>query len=180
MIIIKLSEILGRKKLKISDVIRETGVTRPTLTSLYYGKGNGISFDTLNKLCRYLSITPGNLVHFLNLDISNVSIQFDDTVDVDTTDEDTEYISNARFTGIISFSFPKNLSFSFSGTLSSSYPHDFSLSLEFNITQKVFKTYFDDDSEEFIEDYLSNEILDKFDDFDEEAQITTEFFSFAE
>lgn len=61
MIVCKLSEILGKKKLKIADVVRDTGITRPTLTSLYYEKGKGINFDTLDKLCKCLSVTPGEL-----------------------------------------------------------------------------------------------------------------------
>ena len=62
MIVSKLSQILRRKKLKLIDVIRATGITRPTLTSLYYGKGTGINFDTMDKLCRFLNVTPGELL----------------------------------------------------------------------------------------------------------------------
>ena len=57
----KFSEILGKRKLKISDVIRNTGITRPTLTSLYYDSGDGINYETLDKICEYLQIQPGEL-----------------------------------------------------------------------------------------------------------------------
>jgi len=55
------SEILGQKRLKISTVSRETGITRPTLTSLYYGESKVVTFKILSKLCAYLHVTPGDL-----------------------------------------------------------------------------------------------------------------------
>lgn len=76
MIIVKLSEIFGRKKLKIADVIRNTGITRPTLTSLYYGKGNAISFDTLNKLCRYLKVSTDEILKFYDFDIESINVKY--------------------------------------------------------------------------------------------------------
>ncbi len=48
------SEIMGRKKMKISQVSRDTGISRVTLTKLYYEKSKSISFDSVKKLCRYL------------------------------------------------------------------------------------------------------------------------------
>ena len=64
MIVCKLSEILGRKRLKLINVIRDTGVTRPTLTNLYYGKSKGVNFDTVNALCEYLNVSVGELFEF--------------------------------------------------------------------------------------------------------------------
>lgn len=56
--------LLASRLLRMSDVIRDTGISRPTLTNLYYGKGKGINYDTLNKLCAYLDVTPGELLTF--------------------------------------------------------------------------------------------------------------------
>lgn len=61
MIICRLAEILGREQLKIADVVQNTGISRPTLTNLCYNTGKGINFDTLDTLCYYLSVTPGEL-----------------------------------------------------------------------------------------------------------------------
>jgi putative transcriptional regulator len=61
MITNRFSEILGKKKIKIADVIKHTGLTRPTLTALYYDSGNGINFETMDKLCKYLQVQPGEL-----------------------------------------------------------------------------------------------------------------------
>lgn len=61
MIFCKLAEIMMQRQIKIADLIRDTGITRPTLASLYNNKGKGINFETLDKLCSYLSVTPGDL-----------------------------------------------------------------------------------------------------------------------
>ena len=61
MITNRFSEILGKKRIKISDVMQHTGITRPTLSALYYDSGKGINFETLDKLCEYLQIQPGEL-----------------------------------------------------------------------------------------------------------------------
>lgn len=50
----RFSEILGAKRINISDVSRETGISRTTLTNLYYGKGTAISFAVLSRLCDFL------------------------------------------------------------------------------------------------------------------------------
>lgn len=62
MIVNKFSEILGKRKMKISDVHEATGISRPTLTALYYAKRKGIEFDTLDKICRYLRIQPCDIL----------------------------------------------------------------------------------------------------------------------
>lgn len=51
MIINKLSEVMGRKRLKISDVIAMTGLARNTVADLYHGKAKRVDLETLDKLC---------------------------------------------------------------------------------------------------------------------------------
>lgn len=51
----RFSEILGAKRINISDVSRKTGISRTTLTNLYYGKGTAISFTVLSRLCDFLN-----------------------------------------------------------------------------------------------------------------------------
>jgi len=52
---------MGEEKVKISDVSRETGLHRNTVTALYYENAKRIDFDTMDKLCRYFDCTPGEL-----------------------------------------------------------------------------------------------------------------------
>lgn len=50
----KLSEVMGRKRLKISDVIELTGLARNTVAELYHGRAKRIDLETLDKLCKAL------------------------------------------------------------------------------------------------------------------------------
>lgn len=56
-----LSEILGRKRIKMSELQKMTGLSQLTVIKLYHDKTNGINFDTLNKICNALEISVGEL-----------------------------------------------------------------------------------------------------------------------
>lgn len=56
-----LSTIMGKKRTNISAVAKATGISRTTLTSLYYDRSNGITFSVLDKLCSYFDCTPGDI-----------------------------------------------------------------------------------------------------------------------
>ncbi|NLY80906.1 MAG: helix-turn-helix transcriptional regulator [Lysinibacillus sp.] len=53
--------ILAKKKLKMSDIVRETGISRNTIRALYHETAKGIQFETLEKLCNYLQCEIGDL-----------------------------------------------------------------------------------------------------------------------
>lgn len=53
---------MGAKKLKIADVVNETGINRSTVTRLYHETTTRIDFDTLETLCRYFNCEPGDLL----------------------------------------------------------------------------------------------------------------------
>ncbi|MEJ6120736.1 helix-turn-helix transcriptional regulator [Vibrio sp. 2-Bac 85] len=57
-----LSTLLGAKKLKIADVVRDTGINRSTVTRLFHETNNRIDFETLELLCKYLDCTVGELL----------------------------------------------------------------------------------------------------------------------
>lgn len=57
-----LSALLGAKKLKISDVVRDTGINRSTVTRLYHETTTRIDYETLEKLCVYLECEVGDLL----------------------------------------------------------------------------------------------------------------------
>lgn len=61
MIINRLSEVMGRERLKISDVINRTGLARNTVADLYHGRTKRVDLDTLDKLCTALSCTTDEL-----------------------------------------------------------------------------------------------------------------------
>ena len=49
-----LSRLLGERKLKISDVVRDTGLNRGTLTRLYHETSERVELAVLDRLCVYL------------------------------------------------------------------------------------------------------------------------------
>lgn len=61
----RFSILLGEKKKRISEVSRETGISRTTLTRLYYGR-SAFSLDTLAKLCAYFDCTMTDLIEVSN------------------------------------------------------------------------------------------------------------------
>ncbi|MFZ2856546.1 helix-turn-helix domain-containing protein [Acidovorax sp.] len=59
-----LSRLLGERKLKISDVARDTGINRGTLTRLYYETAERIELDAINRLCQYLNVAVADLLEY--------------------------------------------------------------------------------------------------------------------
>lgn len=54
MIKCNLARVMSEKTLKISEVSRETGINRGTITRLYQNTAIRVEFDVLEKICRYL------------------------------------------------------------------------------------------------------------------------------
>jgi len=59
-----LSLLMGRDKLKIADVARETGLNRSTITALYHETASRIELDSVEKLCRLFNCGVGDLFEF--------------------------------------------------------------------------------------------------------------------
>lgn len=62
MITCRLSAILGERRIKVSDLARDTGIARATLDRYYHDRVNSFDRDVLAKLCDYLKVTPGDLL----------------------------------------------------------------------------------------------------------------------
>ena len=56
------ARLLGERKLKISDVARDTGLNRGTLTRLYYETAERVELDVLDKLCDYFEVDLPSLI----------------------------------------------------------------------------------------------------------------------
>lgn len=61
-----LSALMGAKRLKISDVVRDTGINRSTVNRLYHETTSRIDFETLEVFCKYLECEPGDLLEIVN------------------------------------------------------------------------------------------------------------------
>ncbi|WP_419206712.1 helix-turn-helix domain-containing protein [Photobacterium leiognathi] len=56
-----LSKLMGEKRLKISDISRDTGINRGTITRLYNETATRVDPEVIEQLCDYLDITVGEL-----------------------------------------------------------------------------------------------------------------------
>ncbi|MGJ3947199.1 helix-turn-helix domain-containing protein [Levilactobacillus brevis] len=62
------SKILGAKLLKIEDVSKATGISRTTLTNLYYKRQNNVELNTLKKICDFLQVPLSELLEYVPSD----------------------------------------------------------------------------------------------------------------
>lgn len=56
------SRLLGEHKLKMSDVARDTGVNRGTLSRLYYETAERVELADIEALCRYFECGVGEFL----------------------------------------------------------------------------------------------------------------------
>jgi len=61
-----LSTIMGRHKLKIADVARDTGLHRNTVSLLYKEEANRVELDAIEKLCRYFNCSISDLFEIVD------------------------------------------------------------------------------------------------------------------
>lgn len=62
MIRCNLSRLMGEQKMNISDVARQGGLNRSTISSLYHEKANRVDLDSLEKLCKVFSCSVGEML----------------------------------------------------------------------------------------------------------------------
>lgn len=66
MIRINLSVVMAKKRIySLAPISEATGISRTTLTALYYEKSKGVQFDTIEKVCKYLDIEIGELIEIM-------------------------------------------------------------------------------------------------------------------
>lgn len=68
-----LSKMLGERKLKISEVTRDTGINRGTITRLYQETASRVDLADVETLCRYLACDVGELFELKDDDVESVS-----------------------------------------------------------------------------------------------------------
>ena len=108
MILCNLAGIMGERRLKISKVAADTGISRTTLTALYYDFGKGIQFETANALCEYLEIDMGELFIFVPFDYKFEAIEYDDDLSegfavVEMTTKQTRVLTKLKFIKVTKF-----------------------------------------------------------------------------
>lgn len=61
-IIVRLDVMLALRKLQLTTVAEQIGITPQNLSIIKTGKARGIRFGTLEKLCEVLDCQPGDLL----------------------------------------------------------------------------------------------------------------------
>ena len=59
-----LAILLAERGLKMTDVFRATKIGLANLRALYHNRGVGVQYATIDKLCSFLHVTPGELYTF--------------------------------------------------------------------------------------------------------------------
>lgn len=54
--------ILAKQRKKVSDVYKDTGIAKTTLTNLYYERSKNPELKTLLKIAKYLGVTLDELL----------------------------------------------------------------------------------------------------------------------
>ncbi len=63
-IVSNLAVVMAKKRVRtVEELYVQTGISRAALSRLYYGRGEGVHFSTLDGLCRYLGCDVGDLLH---------------------------------------------------------------------------------------------------------------------
>lgn len=57
----RVSELLGRRRERITDLARGAGISYTAAHALYHGTTKSISMETLEKLCAHFGVQPGDL-----------------------------------------------------------------------------------------------------------------------
>lgn len=60
-----LSTLMGRSKLRIADVSRQTGLNRSTITALYKETATRIDLQAVEQLCRLFDCQVGDLFEYV-------------------------------------------------------------------------------------------------------------------
>jgi putative transcriptional regulator len=59
-----LAVLLAERKMRVADLVKETGINKSTLYKLYNDESARIDFETIDKICIALKISVGDLLVF--------------------------------------------------------------------------------------------------------------------
>ncbi len=65
MIVIHLEAALAKKKMTLSQLADEVGITIANMSLLKTSKVKGIRFETLSKICDILEVQPGDIIEYV-------------------------------------------------------------------------------------------------------------------
>lgn len=65
-IIIRLDRVLADRKMQLSELADEVGITIVNLSNLKTGKVKAIRFSTLESICKVLKCQPGDILEYID------------------------------------------------------------------------------------------------------------------
>ena len=65
-IIVNLDVMLAKRKMSLTQLSENVGITMANLSILKKGKARAIRFSTLEAICRTLDCQPGDILEFVN------------------------------------------------------------------------------------------------------------------
>ncbi len=65
-IIVNLDVMMAKRKIGLSDLAEQVGITQANLSILKNNKAKAIRFSTLEKLCELLECQPGDILEYEN------------------------------------------------------------------------------------------------------------------
>lgn len=66
MIRINLDVVLARRKMSLTELSEQVGITLANLSVLKTGKAKAVRFTTLDALCRALDCQPGDILEYVS------------------------------------------------------------------------------------------------------------------
>lgn len=64
MIVINIDVMLAKRKMSVTQLAGQIGITLANLSILKNGKAKAVKIETLNKICRALDCQPGDLLEY--------------------------------------------------------------------------------------------------------------------
>ena len=64
MIVINIDVMLAKRKMKVSDLADQIGITLANMSVLKNGKAKAIRVETLDKICKVLDCQPGDILEW--------------------------------------------------------------------------------------------------------------------
>ena len=65
MIVINIDVMLAKRKMKVSDLADQVGITLANMSVLKNGKAKAIRVETLDKICKVLNSQPGDILEYV-------------------------------------------------------------------------------------------------------------------
>ncbi|KAI4448485.1 hypothetical protein C823_003005 [Eubacterium plexicaudatum ASF492] len=64
MIVINIDVMLAKRKMSVTELAGQVGITLANISILKNGKAKAVKLETLNKICRALDCQPGDLLEY--------------------------------------------------------------------------------------------------------------------